>query len=469
MNDCHLEKARMVSTKENLKVSQQDTHYNARLKSSVASASPSTSLSSQQSKCSNYSYAASLYKSVISNSILYNDSRGLLGSSELHSSVKKFGETMWLEYLNTANEWQIEGFVEKYKKMKDRAALLKGSLHKKVMTFERWWCVLTDELDLCIQGSVENKSGIVQTEPIIKRIDSHTVASRNSLCKLKNFRDEDCDVPHFIKNRFSCGFPKDWELLRRKWIMFLKAGEPQDFQWKGNDNAAILDSCSSLEKPPGRSLQESSCEEFRKKTQKRNFAFSPLPADTVHGLDSNNAIDEKCDTNSTGNQPRLEEERTNCVMPKRNKPECSNTVTTTKNHFLATERSFDVISDSEDSSDEDNGIVDLDTNCQEAKINDNQYGNKKQSVVMRRTNTPQTLVGTEILLEKWLPILNGRKLCFKGVRSMGSTYIDHTTASVKSRPKSDTVTLVDGNTCKLIGQFHDVHNCKDVYSFVSQF
>ncbi|XP_049945000.1 uncharacterized protein LOC126426938 isoform X2 [Schistocerca serialis cubense] len=88
---------------------------------------------------------------------------------------------------------------------------------------------------------------------------------------------------------------------------------------------------------------------------------------------------------------------------------------------------------------------------------------------MRRTNTPQTLVGSEILLEKWLPILNGRKLCFKGVRSMGSTYIDHTTASVKSRPKSDTVTLVDGNTCKLIGQFHDVHNCKDVYSFVSQF
>ncbi|XP_049772501.1 uncharacterized protein LOC126159433 [Schistocerca cancellata] len=50
MNDCHLEKARMVSTKENLKVSQQDTHYNARLKSSVASASPSTSLSSQQSE-----------------------------------------------------------------------------------------------------------------------------------------------------------------------------------------------------------------------------------------------------------------------------------------------------------------------------------------------------------------------------------------------------------------------------------
>ncbi|XP_049945333.1 uncharacterized protein LOC126427150 [Schistocerca serialis cubense] len=43
--------------------------------------------------------------------------------------------------------------------------------------------------------------------------------------------------------------------------------------------------------------------------------------------------------------------------------------------------------------------------------------------------------------------------------SMGSTYIDHTTASVKSRLKSDTVTLVDGNTCKLIGQFDDVHNC----------
>ncbi|XP_049769885.1 uncharacterized protein LOC126108618 isoform X1 [Schistocerca cancellata] len=165
MNDCHLEKARMVSTKENLKVSQQDTHYNARLESSVASVSPSTSLSSQQSKCSNYSYAASLYKSVISNSILYNDSRGLHGSSELHSSVKKFGETMWLEYLNTANEWQIEGFVEKYKKMKDRAALLKGSLHKKVMTFERWWCVLTDEFDLCIQGSVENKSFEAENSP----------------------------------------------------------------------------------------------------------------------------------------------------------------------------------------------------------------------------------------------------------------------------------------------------------------
>ncbi|XP_049796880.1 uncharacterized protein LOC126213262 isoform X2 [Schistocerca nitens] len=27
-------------------------------------------------------------------------------------------------------EWQIEGFVQKYKRMKDRAALLKGSLHK---------------------------------------------------------------------------------------------------------------------------------------------------------------------------------------------------------------------------------------------------------------------------------------------------------------------------------------------------
>ncbi|XP_049795986.1 uncharacterized protein LOC126212601 [Schistocerca nitens] len=80
-------------------------------------------------------------------------------------------------------------------------------------------------------------------------MDSHTVASRSSLCKLKNFIDEDCDLPHFIKNRFACGFPKDWELLRRKWIMFLKAGEPQDFQWKGNDNAAILDSCSSSQKP----------------------------------------------------------------------------------------------------------------------------------------------------------------------------------------------------------------------------
>ncbi|XP_049772504.1 uncharacterized protein LOC126159437 [Schistocerca cancellata] len=208
-------------------------------------------------------------------------------------------------------------------------------------------------------------------------------------------------LPHFIKNRFACGFPKDWDLLRRKWIMFLKAGEPQDFQWKGNDNAAILDSCSSLEKPPGQSSQESSCEEFRNKTQKRNSAFSPLPAnnkftDTVHGLGSNYAIDEKCDTKSTGNQPRLEEERTNCVIPKRNKPECSNTVKTTKNHFLAAERSFDIISDSEDSSDEDNDIVDLDTNCQEAKINDNQYGNKKQLVVMRRTNTPQTLVQLDV-------------------------------------------------------------------------
>ncbi|XP_049769582.1 uncharacterized protein LOC126108417 [Schistocerca cancellata] len=126
MNDCHLEKAIIVSTK----VSPQDTHYNARLKSSVASASPSTSLCSQQSKCSNYSYATSFYKSVISISILYNDSRGLHGSSELHGSVKKFGENMWLEYLNTAIEWQIEGFVEKYKKMKDRTALLKGSLLK---------------------------------------------------------------------------------------------------------------------------------------------------------------------------------------------------------------------------------------------------------------------------------------------------------------------------------------------------
>ncbi|XP_049945108.1 uncharacterized protein LOC126426993 [Schistocerca serialis cubense] len=57
-------------------------------------------------------------------------------------------------------------------------------------------------------------------------MDSHTVASRNSLCKLKNFIDEDCDLPHFIKNRFACGFPKDWVLLRRKWIMFLKAGLP---------------------------------------------------------------------------------------------------------------------------------------------------------------------------------------------------------------------------------------------------
>ncbi|XP_049847709.1 uncharacterized protein LOC126302897 [Schistocerca gregaria] len=126
MNNCHLEKAIMVSTK----VSPQDTHYNARLKSSVASASPSTSLCSQQSKCSSCSYAASFYKSVISNGILYNDSRGLHDSSVLHSSVKKFGETMWFEYLNTAIEWQIERFVEKDKKMKDRAALFKGSLHK---------------------------------------------------------------------------------------------------------------------------------------------------------------------------------------------------------------------------------------------------------------------------------------------------------------------------------------------------
>ncbi|XP_049797120.1 uncharacterized protein LOC126213421 isoform X2 [Schistocerca nitens] len=67
----------------------------------------------------------------------------------------------WRNY----KKWQIEGFVEKYKKMKDRAALLKGSLHKKVMTFERWWCVLTDELDLCIQRSVENKSFEAENSP----------------------------------------------------------------------------------------------------------------------------------------------------------------------------------------------------------------------------------------------------------------------------------------------------------------
>ncbi|XP_049777226.1 uncharacterized protein LOC126174866 isoform X2 [Schistocerca cancellata] len=518
-------KPERVPPRKTVKGSQQDTHYCARLESSVTSASPSTSLCSQQSKCDNYSYAASFYKSVINNSTLSNDSRVLHDSSQLHSSVKKFGETMWLELINTVS--------------------------KKVVFFERWWCVLTDELDLCIQGFVENKSGMVQTEPIIKRMDSHTVACRNYLCKLKNFSDEDCvsGLPHFIKNRFACGFPEDWKLLRRQWTMFLKAGEPQDFQWKGNDNAAILDNCSSIQKPPGQSSQESSCEEFTNKTQKRNSLLTnnkftervlglgsnnavvekrdtkntgnrPCleeertncePQDfqwkgndnaaildncssiqkppgqssqessceeftnktqkrnsllannkfteRVLGLGSNNAVVEKRDTKNTGNRPCLEEERTNCAIPKRNKPECSNTATTTKKHFLATKRSFDIVNDSENSSDEDNGIVNLGTNCQDAKINDNQYGNKEQSVVVRRNNTPQALVGNEVLLEKWLPVLKGRQLCFKGVRSTGSTYNDHTTAAVKSRLKSDTVTLVDGSTCKLIGQLHDVQNC----------
>ncbi|XP_049859156.1 uncharacterized protein LOC126353935 isoform X2 [Schistocerca gregaria] len=332
----------------------------------------------------------------------------------------------------------------------------------KVVFFERWWCVLTDELDLCIQGFVENKSGMVQTEPIIKRMDSHTVASRNYLCKLKNFSDEDCvsGLPHFIKNRFACGFPEDWKLLRRQWTMFLKAGEPQDFQWKGNDNAAILDNCSSIQKSPGQSSPESSCEEFTNKTQKRNSLLDNNKfTERVLGLGSNNAVVETRDTKNTGNRPCLEDERTNCGIPKRNEPECSNTATTTKKHFLATKRSFDVVNDSEDSSDEDNGIVNLETNCQDAKINDMQYGNKEQSVVMRRNNTPQALVGDEVLLEKWLPVLKGRQLCFKGVRCTGNTYNDHTTAAVKSRLKSDTVTLVDGSICKLIGQFHDVQNC----------
>ncbi|XP_049810051.1 uncharacterized protein LOC126253029 isoform X2 [Schistocerca nitens] len=429
-------KPERVPPRKTVKGSQQDTHYCARLESSVTSASPSTSLCSQQSKCNNYSYAASFYKSVINNSTLSNDSRVLHDSSQLHSSVKKFGETMWLELINTAS--------------------------KKVVFFERWWCVLTDELDLCIQGFVENKSGMVQTEPIIKRMDSHTVASRNYLCKLKNFSDEDCvsGLPHFIKNRFACGFPEDWKLLRRQWTMFLKAGEPRDFQWKGNDNAAILDNCSSIQKPPGQSSQESSCEEFTNKTQKRNSLLANNKfTERVLGLGSTNAVVEKCDTKNTGNRPCLEEERTNCAIAKRNEPECSNTATTTKKHFLATKRSFDIVNDSEDSSDEDNGIVNLGTNCQDAKINDNQYGNKEQSVVVRRNNTPQALVGNEVLLEKWLPVLKGRQLCFKGVRSTGSTYNDHTTAAVKSRLKSDTVTLVDGSICKLIGQLHDVQNC----------
>merc|ERR1712142_547489 len=70
---------------------------------------------------------------------------------------------------------------------------------------------------------------------IVKRMDQNTVSSKKGtlyvlegglpIQDLENERVQANQLPHFILDRFSQGFPENWEKLKRHWVQFIESNK----------------------------------------------------------------------------------------------------------------------------------------------------------------------------------------------------------------------------------------------------
>ncbi|XP_053997640.1 uncharacterized protein LOC128886614 isoform X1 [Hylaeus anthracinus] len=107
--------------------------------------------------------------------------------------------------------------------------------NRKVKVFKDWKVMFNGQGQLVIKGRIE-RGIIARSKPIIRRLTSTIV---ESICKhlyqlQGNIVDNEYELPDYVINKFSNGFPDDWLNVCDIWRAFIDKGCKTTFRWPTN-------------------------------------------------------------------------------------------------------------------------------------------------------------------------------------------------------------------------------------------